>query len=193
MRRWKQIRAASGRKLRLRQADVRLKGWAIECRIAAEDPYNDFLPSIGKVTSVDEPSGPGVRVDSSLYEGSEVSLYYDPLIAKLIVYGETRGQAIQRMRRAVSEFKILGIKTNIPFHLRMMESPTFIAGRIHTAFLERASVLEASSDVGRARIAAIAAAAVAYRENQAAVARMVGQKSVEASSWRLVGRREGWR
>ena len=188
-----QIRAASGRKLRLRQTDVRLKGWAIECRIAAEDPYNDFLPSIGKVTSVDEPSGPGVRVDSSLYEGSEVSLYYDPLIAKLIVYGETRGQAIQRMRRAVAEFKILGINTNIPFHLRMMESPTFIAGRVHTAFLEQAGLLEESSDVGRAKIAAIAAAAVAYRENQAAVARMVGQKSAEASPWRLVARREGWR
>ena len=188
-----QIRAASGRKLRLRQADIRLKGWAIECRIAAEDPYNDFLPSVGKVTSVDEPSGPGVRVDSSIYEGCEVSLYYDPLIGKLIVYGETRGQAIQRMRRALSEFKILGIKTTIPFHLRMMESPSFIAGRVHTAFLDRASVLEESSDVGRAKIAAIAAAAVAYRENQAAIARMVGQKGVDASSWRLVGRREGWR
>jgi acetyl-CoA carboxylase biotin carboxylase subunit len=184
-----QIRAASGRRLRLRQSDVRLKGWALECRIAAEDPYNDFLPSIGRVTAVDEPSGPGVRVDSSVYEGSEVSLYYDPLIAKLIVYGETRGQTIQRMRRALSEFKILGIKTNIPFHLRMMESPSFIAGRVDTTFLDRASVLEASATSDRAKIAAIAAAAVAYRQNQAAVARMVGQKSTEASPWRLLGRR----
>jgi len=191
-----QLRIAAGRKLRYRQRDISLKGWAMECRIAAEDPYNDFLPSIGKITSVYEPSGPGVRVDSAIYEGCEVTLYYDPLIAKLIVSGDTRGQAILRMRRALSEFKILGIKTNIPFHLRMMESPTFIAGRIDTTFLERQSILDKSELAQRTRIAAIAAAAVAYRAKQAALARIVSDGKAEtgaASGWRLAGRREALR
>src|SRR5207244_1324135 len=108
---------------------VNLNGAAIECRVNAEDPYNDFLPSVGKITTVYEPSGPGVRVDSAVFDGFEVSLYYDPLVAKLIVWGETRAQAILRMRRALTEFKLLGIRTNIPFHQRLMESPTYIAGR----------------------------------------------------------------
>ena len=109
-----QVRIASGRKLGYSQEDVPFKGWAIECRISAEDPYNDFMPSIGKVTAVYEPAGAGVRLETGVYAGFEVSLYYDPLIAKLAVWGETRGEAILRMRRALQEYRILGIKTNIP-------------------------------------------------------------------------------
>ena len=109
-----QLRIADGRRLRHEQNDVVFKGWAIECRVAAEDPYNNYMPSIGCVNNVYEPSGPGVRVESGVYAGFEVSLYYDPLIAKLIVWGETRGEAILRMRRALREYRILGIKTTSP-------------------------------------------------------------------------------
>ena len=185
-----QLRIAAGRRLRCRQSDISLKGWALECRIAAEDPYNDFLPSTGRITSVYEPSGPGVRVDSAVYEGCEVSLYYDPLVAKLIVSGETRGQAVLRMRRALNEFKILGIKTNVPFHLRMMDSPSFIAGRIDTAYLERRTALSRSEAAERARIAAIAASAVAYRAKQAALTAMFSGGGSESNAWRMAGRRE---
>lgn len=188
-----QLRIAAGRRIRYHQSDISLKGWAIECRIAAEDPYNDFLPSIGRITRVYEPTGPGVRVDSAVYGGCEVTVHYDPMIAKLIVHGETRGQAILRMRRALNEFKILGIKTNIPFHLRMMDSPSFIAGRIDTGFLDRQSVLNKSELADRQRIAAIAAAAVAYQTKQVALAKIKVEKRGESSAWRLVGRREALR
>ncbi|MBI2942198.1 MAG: acetyl-CoA carboxylase biotin carboxylase subunit [Chloroflexi bacterium] len=191
-----QLRIAMGRRLRYRQKDVRPNGWAIECRITAEDPYNNFLPSTGRLTSVDEPSGPGVRVDSGMFEGMDVSVHYDPLLAKLICWGETRGQAILRMRRALNEFHIMGIKTVVPFHLRVMDSPSFIAGRFDTAFMEKQAVLtERESE--RGLIAAVAAAAVAYRAKQEAAARAMGQSAPDArgpgSTWRVVARREGLR
>ncbi len=188
-----QMRLAAGRRLRYRQEAITLTGWAIECRITAEDPYNDFLPSIGRITTVDEPSGPGVRVDSGVYEGFEVSLYYDPLIAKLIVWGETRGHAILRMRRALSEFKILGIKTNIPFHLRVMDLTSFIGGQIDTQFLERQVFQPPRGLTERARLAALAAAAVSFRARQAAVARAAAaaanHRSGPVNYWRLAARR----
>jgi acetyl-CoA carboxylase biotin carboxylase subunit len=184
-----QIRVAQGRRLRLRQRDLTLKGAAIECRICAEDPYNDFLPSVGKITTVYEPSGPGVRVDSAVFDGYEVSLYYDPLVAKLIVWGETRAQAIQRMRRALSEFKLLGIRTNLPFHLRMMESPSFIGGRFDNAFLDTFNVAQSDTSGQTAELAALAAAAIAYN------LQAVKSRTVEAdhrpaeSGWKIAGRR----
>ena len=117
---------ASGRRLRWRQEDIRPKGWAIECRITAEDPINNFMPSGGKITTLQEPTGPGVRVESGIYEGFEISLFYDPMIAKLIVWGETRAEAILRMRRALNEYRIGGLKTSIPFHQQMMNSTQFM-------------------------------------------------------------------
>jgi acetyl-CoA carboxylase biotin carboxylase subunit len=131
-----QLRIASGRKLRYGQDDVKVRGWAFECRILAEDPYNGFRPSIGRVTGLYEPTGPGVRVESGIYEGFEVSLYYDSMISKLIVWGETRGEALLRMRRALEEYRIIGIKTNIPFHQQMMDSTRFIGGQFDTTFVE---------------------------------------------------------
>lgn len=187
-----QIRVASGRRLRLRQRDITLKGHAIECRISAEDPYNGFLPSTGVITSVYEPSGPGVRVDSGVYDGVEISLYYDPLVAKLIVWGETRAQAILRMRRALSEFKLLGIRTNLPFHLRMMDSPSFIAGRFDNAFLETFTLTTPDETGERARLAAIAAAAVAYQRQQEKSRGPTGGETAragEVSGWKLAARR----
>ena len=186
-----QIRVASGRRLRLRQADIRLNGAAIECRINAEDPYNDFLPSVGRITSVFEPSGPGIRVDSAVFDGYEVSLYYDPLVAKLIAWGETRAQAILRMRRALSEFKLLGIRTNLPFHLRLMESPTFIAGRFDNAFLESFSIASTDETGERARLAAIAAAAVAYRRAQQKSLAVAGEQRQAENGWKAAARRSG--
>lgn len=186
-----QIRVASGRRLRLKQADIKLNGSAIECRVNAEDPYNDFLPAVGRINSVFEPSGPGVRVDSAVFDGYEVSLYYDPLLAKLIVWGETRAQAILRMRRALSEFKLLGIRTNLPFHLRLMESPTFIAGRFDNAFLESFSIASTDETGERARLAAIAAAAVAYRRAQQKSLAVAGEQRQAENGWKAAGRRSG--
>jgi acetyl-CoA carboxylase biotin carboxylase subunit len=184
-----QFRVASGRRLRLRQRDIKLNGHSIECRVCAEDPYNDFLPSVGKITTVFEPSGPGIRVDSAVFDGYEVSLYYDPLVAKLIVWGETRAQAILRMRRALGEFKLLGIRTNIPFHLRLMESPSFIGGRFDNAFLETFNLAATDETGERHRLAAIAAAAVAYQRQQQKSRNVAEVNHVAESGWKAAARR----
>lgn len=188
-----QMRVASGRRLRLRQRDIALNGAAIECRISAEDPYNDFLPSIGRINNVYEPSGPGVRVDSGVYDGFEVSLYYDPLVAKLIVWGDTRAQAILRMRRALSEFKLLGIRTNIPFHLRLMESPSFIGGRFDNAFLETFNITAPDETGERAQLAAVAAAAVAHQLKQVKSRRVDDERRADESPWKTAARRAALR
>ncbi|OGO53171.1 MAG: hypothetical protein A2148_02070, partial [Chloroflexi bacterium RBG_16_68_14] len=108
-----QIRMAAGGSLALRQEEIELSGWALECRIAAEDPFNDFMPSLGRVDYVSEPSGPGIRVDSALYAGVELPYHYDPMVAKVIAWGRTRDEAVQRMRRALGEFSVVGVETNI--------------------------------------------------------------------------------
>ncbi|HLE04275.1 MAG TPA: acetyl-CoA carboxylase biotin carboxylase subunit, partial [Anaerolineales bacterium] len=121
-----QIRIARGRRLRYSQDQIQLNGWALECRINAEDPHNNFRPSTGQLTSVIPPSGPGVRVDTGVYAGFTITPYYDSLVSKLICWGETRGEAILRMRRALEEFRILGVRTNIPFHQQLLDSHRFI-------------------------------------------------------------------
>jgi len=131
-----QLRVARGRRLRYLQNQVELKGWAIECRINAEDPYHNYLPSTGTITTISLPTGPGIRVDTGLYEGYTVTPYYDSMISKLICYGETRGEAVLRMRRALEEYRIMGVKTNIPFHQHMMESHRFLSGQFDTQFVE---------------------------------------------------------
>jgi acetyl-CoA carboxylase biotin carboxylase subunit len=131
-----QLLAAYGEPLSVDQSDVELSGAAIECRISAEDPENDFLPSPGKITDYQVPGGFGVRVDSALYTGYTVQPYYDSLVAKIIVWGSNRSEAIARMQRALQEFKLKGIKTTIPLHQQLMEHPDFRDGRVHTRFLE---------------------------------------------------------
>src|SRR5689334_9866916 len=111
-----QMRVARGRQLSYTQEQVEFKGHAIECRVNAEDPFNNFVPSTGRITHSLVPTGPGVRVDTGVYPGFEITPFYDPMIAKLIVWGETRAQAILRMRRALEEYRIVGVRTNIPFH-----------------------------------------------------------------------------
>ena len=131
-----QIRVAAGEKLKFNQDNVQLRGAAIECRINAEDPDNNFMPSPGKIESLIIPGGPNVRVDTHIYAGYEVPAYYDSLVAKLIVYGNNRQEAIKTMRRALSEFYIAPIKTTIPFHLKLMDNPLFKKGDISTHFVQ---------------------------------------------------------
>jgi len=131
-----QLRIAAGEPLQLRQEDLVPRGHAIECRINAEDYANGFMPSPGRVTGYHEPSGPGVRVDAALAGPGMVSPSYDPMIAKLIVWGPTRELAIGRMRRALIEYAITGIRTNIAFHLAILDSPDFRAGEYTTHFIE---------------------------------------------------------
>ncbi len=130
-----QIRVASGEKLKIQQENLQVRGAAIECRINAEDPENNFMPSPGKVEALILPGGPNVRVDSHIYAGYEVPSYYDSLLAKVIVYGNNRNEAIKTMRRALSEFYIAPIKTTIPFHLRLMDDPLFKKGDVSTHFV----------------------------------------------------------
>lgn len=132
-----QIRIAAGEPLAIRQADVGIKGWSIECRINAADPENDFMPSPGEITSLSLPSGPGVRLDTHIYNGYMITPFYDALIGKLVVWAQTREDAIRRMGDALAEFKVEGIQSTVPFHRRVMAEPEYIRGNIDTHFLDR--------------------------------------------------------
>lgn len=137
-----QIRVASGEHLSVTQEEVTFNGWAIECRINAENPSKNFMPSAGKIEMYLPPGGLGVRVDSAAYPGYTIPPYYDSMIAKLITYGATREEAIARMKRALSEFVIEGVHTTIPFHLRLLEHETFKSGEFNTKFLELYPIME---------------------------------------------------
>ncbi len=184
-----QLRVAAGRRLRYSQDDIQIKGHAIECRITAEDPYNNFLPSSGRITNIFEPTGPGVRVDAGVYEGFEVSLYYDPLIAKLIVWGDTRGEALLRMRRALAEYRIIGIQTSIPFHQQVMDITNFIGGVYDTSFLERHFSMTPDKHGQHNEVAAIVATVLAHRRRQQALTTIAPQQGgARVSMWKLAGR-----
>jgi len=137
-----QIRVANGEKLNIKQQDVTFTGWAIECRINAENPEKNFLPSAGKIKMYLPPGGLGVRVDSAAYPGYTIPPYYDSMIAKVIAYGSTREEAISRMKRALSEFVVEGIHTTIPFHLKLLEHEKFVEGDFNTKFLELHDVMK---------------------------------------------------
>ncbi len=196
-----QFRVASGRPLRVAQDDIALRGHAIECRIAAEDPFNNFVPSLGDIPSVIEPSGPGVRVDSSLYRGGRVSIYYDPMAAKLIVWAPSRAHAILRMRRALQEYRVVGIQTNIPFHIGVMQSLDFQRGRLDTRFVERflaSGWAEQGNREELAEVAGMAGALVADRKKQAGGIASNGSlnghgHAAPTDNWRLAGRKAGLR
>lgn len=131
-----QLRLAAGEELSLRQEDIQIRGHAIEARVSSEDAAAGFMPSIGKITAVQQPTGPGVRLDSALTEGYEVSLYYDPMLAKLITWGESREQASERMRRALAEFQIEGIQHNLRFLYTLISTPEFAAAAFDTGWVE---------------------------------------------------------
>ncbi|UAL46012.1 acetyl-CoA carboxylase biotin carboxylase subunit [Sutcliffiella horikoshii] len=135
------IRVASGETLSLKQEDVVFNGWSIECRINAENPEKNFMPSPGKIEMYLPPGGLGVRVDSAVYPGYSIPPYYDSMVAKLITYGATREEAVSRMKRALSEFIIEGVHTTIPFHLKLMDHEKFKDGDFNTKFLEKYDVM----------------------------------------------------
>ncbi|MDV2685146.1 acetyl-CoA carboxylase biotin carboxylase subunit [Alkalihalophilus lindianensis] len=136
-----QIRVASGEKLSFTQEEVTFNGWSIECRINAENPSKNFMPSPGKITSYLAPGGLGVRIDSAVYPGYVISPFYDSMVAKVITYGATREEAIGRMKRALAEFEIEGVETTIPFHLKLLNHETFVSGDFNTKFLEEHDVM----------------------------------------------------
>jgi acetyl-CoA carboxylase biotin carboxylase subunit len=187
-----QLRIARGEKLSFTQQDLRPLGHAIECRIYAEDPAHKFAPSPGLIRYINLPQGPGVRNDQGVYAGYTVPVFYDPMLSKLIVHGNSRDEAIARMRRALQEYRVEGIMTTIPFFKFLMDSPDFAAARFDTGFIDRvlpeidfASRPAHDRDVD----AAIAAAAImAFEESQNA-------KLPEdtSSAWRDAARREGLR
>ncbi|MCU9613834.1 acetyl-CoA carboxylase biotin carboxylase subunit [Caldibacillus lycopersici] len=143
-----QILIASGQPLQYKQEDIKMNGWAIECRINAEDPEKNFLPSPGKIKMYLPPGGLGVRVDSAVYPGYSIPPYYDSMIGKLITYGATREEAISRMKRALSEYAIEGVATTIPFHSRLLDHETFVSGQFNTKFLETYNVMRDTEEGG---------------------------------------------
>ena len=191
-----QIEIAAGEPLAIKQQDVRQRGWAIECRIYAEDPDRDFFPSPGKIQILRTPGGYGVRDDSGVYEGWTVPIHYDPMISKLCAYGRTRDEAIQRMLRALQEYTVEGIVTNIPFHRWALTHPRFVAGDIDTGFIpQEYTGLPEEEDHLRHEIILAAAALAAYHKDQELARSITGSVSSSAgvSAWRASGWREGLR
>jgi len=185
-----QLRVSMGEPLPLQQEEVRLRGHAIECRIYAEDPENHFFPSPGEITRLEQPGGPGIREDCAVYPGWVVPLDYDPMLSKLVAYGETRELAIDRMLRALDEYVIAGIKTNISLFRRILRDEDFRAARIDTGYLER--LLEQPGPETTAtipeEIVAIAAALFTALQQPASAVRIE-----QESRWALAGRREALR
>jgi acetyl-CoA carboxylase, biotin carboxylase subunit len=194
-----QIRIAAGERLTIKQEDVRWDGVAVECRVYAEDPANNFMPSPGKITRLRTPSGPGVRDDGGVYEGWEVPIYYDPMISKLVAWGRTRDEAVARMKRALGEYHVGGIRTTIPFFLAVLDDNEFRRGETDTGyiarFLERqraaqpaASEESEAGELGDEQIAAALVAAMSYAADERR-RQPNGPGPVErASRWKMAGR-----
>ena len=198
-----QLRIAAGEKLPFRQEEISPRGWAIECRITSEDASNNFLPSTGRIEHLHLPSGPGVRWDGGIESGSDIGLYYDPMLAKLIVWGADREQAVTRMRRALVDLIIQGVETSRDFHVRVMDDDEFRRGAIDIQWLERhlGSILERRPSEESVRVAAIAGALLAERDRAARAvsgpAAPAGRPTAEgtgvADSWKQAARLDGLR
>jgi len=191
-----QLRIAAGQPMRVHAGLLHPRGHAIECRITAEDPFNDFLPATGVLQYLRVPSGPGIRWDGGVEAGNEVTLFYDPLIAKLVAWGETRDIAIQRMRRALRELVIVGLPTAQPFHLRVMDDPEFRRGELDITYLERVGsrVLAAPPQAGLEQAVAVTAALLAEeRRTATGPVSLSNIPSFQPSVWGEAGRREGLR
>ncbi len=183
-----QIRVAAGLPLSFRQEDLVPKGWAIECRIYAEDPYNNFFPSLGRITRLRLASGPGVRNDLGILQGYEVSRFYDPMLGKLISYGLDREEARRRMLRALRETVVEGVRTNIPFHRWVLARDEFIRGDFDTRFIEKVFTgVERSTDPAAERAAVIAAVIATHAEQQR-VRPEAAAGGDGMNPWRLLGR-----
>jgi acetyl-CoA carboxylase, biotin carboxylase subunit len=198
-----QIRVAAGERLPFRQDDIVPRGWAIECRITSEDPANSFLPSTGTISYLHLPTGPGVRWDGGIETGSEVGLFYDPMLAKLIVHAPTRDAAIERMHRALLELTIEGVDSSRDFHLRVMEDAEFRSGAIDIQWLERRldSLLLVRPPDEIARTAALVAALIADRDRRSpqrvsgatTTGPAVAPAATASDGWARAGRLEGLR
>jgi len=191
-----QLRVAAGERLPFAQQDIVPRGWAMECRITSEDPANGFLPSTGRVRHLHLPTGPGVRWDGGIEIGSEITLHYDPMLAKLIVWAPTRELAIARMHRALEELAIDGVETSRDFHLRVMEDGEFRRGEIEIQWLERRlpSLLGAQADASHARVAAIAAALLVERDRSTPRKRSTAAPAADAlDGWKHAARLDGQR
>jgi len=189
-----QIRVAAGDKLPFKQEEIVPKGWAIECRITSEDPSNSFLPSTGRISYLHLPSGPGIRWDGGIEVGSEVGLFYDPMLAKLIVHAPTREAAVSRMHRALLELTVEGVESSRDFHLRVMEDAEFQAGAIDIQWLERRldSLLHVAPPEETTRKAALVAALIADRDRRAPK-RAASASNPAFDAWTRAGRLEGLR
>ncbi len=188
---WDQLRIAAGQRLGFEQSDVRMQGHALECRIYAEDPVS-FLPRPGRLVRVEWPEGGGVRVDGAVASGTDVSSYYDPMIAKLVTYGADRDEAVARMQRALTDTVLLGIPTNVPLHHRVLAEPDFRAGvAVTTRYLELHPEVMTEHEIPEAQAAAIAVA-VARAASESAVPRHAdaAPRDAESSPWRRATR---WR
>jgi acetyl-CoA carboxylase biotin carboxylase subunit len=184
-----QLRIAAGRPLRYTQDDIHLNGWAVECRILAENPYDGFLPSVGKITYMREPSGPGVRVESGIHDGLEITPFYDSLIAKVITRGETRAEAILTMRRALEEYRIMGIRTNIPLHQQILDDARFQGGQVHTGFLDQSIFAEEATGLDDLRAAAVLATLLHHTARSHGKPREVEVRPANGgASWKVLGR-----
>ncbi|MDQ6788423.1 MAG: acetyl-CoA carboxylase biotin carboxylase subunit [Acidobacteriota bacterium] len=182
-----QINVAYGEKLSFMQEDISWNKHAIECRVYAEDPENNFLPSPGKITRLRVPQGGGVRDDGGIYEGSEISIYYDPMISKFAVVGRTRAEAIEKLRRALREYEVGGIKTTLPFFREIVEDAEFQSGNLDTGFIARWQQRRAKPETPEAtKDLAIIAAALTYSANNKSITK-VEQKESE-SRWAVAGR-----
>jgi acetyl-CoA carboxylase biotin carboxylase subunit len=174
-----QVEIAAGRPLPFQQADLRQQGHAIECRIYAEDPAQGFLPSPGRIVGIRVPGGPGVRDDSGVRPGYDVPVHYDSLLSKLAVHGGTRGEALSRLRRALSEYRVAGVTTTLAFHERAARDPAFVSGEYDTTFVERLAATGAVPD--DVEVAIAAAAIRALRDRRGRSARPSG--AAGASAW----------
>jgi acetyl-CoA carboxylase, biotin carboxylase subunit len=192
-----QIQIAAGERLPFAQKDVALSGHAIECRIYAEDPENNFFPSPGKILARRVPSGPGIRLDDGVYTGWTVPNDYDPMLGKLIAWGSDRAEAIERLRRALDEYYATGIKTNVSLFREILATPDFQTGDIYTRWLDdylregrKSDTAGTGSDSKRAQLAALFAAALWHTGNDLSAARGTRERAPELSGWKAEGRRE---
>jgi acetyl-CoA carboxylase biotin carboxylase subunit len=187
-----QLRIAAGQPLAFGQADVVATGWAIECRINAEDPYAGFIPSPGRITSLRPASGPGVRDDSGVYSGYTIPRFYDTLMSKLVVWGEDRATAIARMARALAEYKVVGVQTTIPILQHIMANEDFAAGHLSTHFVDRLLGVDHPAAGGHRRTVALVAAALAAYDRAGRRGSVAAPAAASASAWRRAAW-PGWR
>jgi acetyl-CoA carboxylase biotin carboxylase subunit len=190
------IQTAAGEPLPFKQEDLAIRGHAFEARIYAEDPDKNFVPSPGEITVYRPPDGIGVRVDGGVYQGATVTVNYDPMVAKLVVWGATREESVHRLRRALQEFVVKGIKTSIPFHLKVLRHPKFVEGDYDTGFIDDhmaggKGTLEPPGD--ERQTALVLAAIAAFRRDKARAERVSGpggdQAGANTNAWKAFGRR----